>query len=251
MHPRPWSKSRLRAACALFALLAVAPARSARAEHTIEAGTGWQNMGAIREGLHWLPAIQGSRKDVPAFVGWRLTGSRRVYFAPSARLVYTNYWSIGGGGNALGFYLAPAGIGVHLSRPPSEIAGSRRGRWFATLELSVGAQIGGNVTPGQPAHPGVPDPDAYRARLRAEYQARGGLDAASVITQHYPGGGYAFASLAVPIRISAWNMVTERTGVGFFLEGNGLMLEWDLAPGASSTPAYGYNIVAGLSAVLF
>lgn len=235
---------------ALLALTLASPL-PAQAEHTVEAGTGWQNTGAIRDGLHWLPGIQGSRKDVPAFAGWRWTGTRRFYWAPSARLVYTNYWSIGGGGNALGVYLAPAGIGVYLTRPPSEIAGSRRGRWFATVELSVGAQIGGNLTPDQPATSEVPDPPAYRARLQAEYNAKGGIDAASVITQHYPGGAYSFASIAVPIRISAWNMVNERVGVGFFLEGNGLMLEWDLAPGATRTPAYGYNIVAGLSAVLF
>lgn len=228
-------------------------ARPARAAHGFELGTGWQNTGALQGTLEWQPAIQGSRKDVPAFLGWRYLGERRVYYAPFARINYTNFWSLGGGGNLLGVTLAPAGLGVYLTRPPAALSPeARRGRWFATFEINLGSfAIGGNITPDRPIDPRVPDPDAQRATLRSDIAQYGGVRPETGFAQRYPLGSYQYAALAVPIQFRVWNMVTERTGVGFFLESNPVMLEWNIGNGGSNTPAYGYNVTAGLSALLF
>lgn len=236
--------------------LALALPRGAHAGHVIEAGAGFQNIGASRD-LRWLPAIQGTRKDVPVFVGWRWIGERRVYWAPYARLDYVKFWSLGGAGNLLGVTLAPAGLGVYLSRPPAALSPEqRRRRWFATLELNFAAlQLGGNATPGSPTHPEIPDADAYRARLRDEYQRTGGISAASAITQFYPFGDYAYASVSVPIQLRVWNQVTRRAGVGLFFELTPAILEWQLSGQGSSTrsatPAYGFSATGGATVVVF
>src|SRR4051794_28993835 len=73
--------------------------------NVVEVGAGWQNTGALRDSLEWTYSIQGSRKDVPAYVGWRLLGKRRFYWAPFARFNYTSFWSIAGAGNLLGVTL--------------------------------------------------------------------------------------------------------------------------------------------------
>jgi hypothetical protein len=233
-------------ACAVAcALLSAAP--QAQAANVFEIGAGWQDTGAIEGSLEWTYSIQGSRKDVPAYVGWRHLGQRRFYWAPFARFNYTNFWSIAGSGNLLGVTIAPLGGGVYLSRPPSA---ERRGRWFATLELNIGSfAIGGNVTPDAPIDSRIPDPNAYRAQLRAEVQQQGGV--MSSITQFYPFGPYSFVSLNVPIQIRVWRMVNDKIGAGGFIEGYPLMLEWRLGGGASSTPAYGYNVNVGLTVILF
>lgn len=253
---RPVPRTEIRRRYARFAaaiLLAAAPA--AHAGHAIEAGVGWQNTGALRDSLHWDPSIQGSRKDVPVFVGWTHLGQRRVYWAPLARLNYMNFWSLGGAGNTLGVTVAPAGVGVHLTRPlPVPGQGARRGRWLATLEVTLGTlQIGGNISPGAPTDPGVPDPDAHRAVLRADVAA-GGVRPEHGFTQRYPLGDYAFATLGVPLHLRVARMVTERVGVGLFLEINPVLLEWTLSSATtapSATPAYGYNVTMGLSSVVF
>ncbi len=228
-------------------------ARPAQAGHGFEAGAGWQNTGALRDTLEWLPAIQGSRKDVPAFLGWRHTGETRFYYAPFARIDYANFWSLGGAGNLLGVTLAPAGVGVYLTRPPAAFSPSeRRGRWFVSVELNLGSfQIGGNITPDRPVDPRVPDPEAHRADLRADIEQHGGVRPETGFTQHYPLGSYQYIALAVPIQFRFWNMVTSRVGVGFFLESNPAMFEFDISSGGSSTPAYGYNVSAGFTALLF
>lgn len=232
--------------CLGVALASMGSLRDAVAADVVEIGAGWQNTGAIEGSLEWTYSIQGSRKDVPAYVGWRHLGQRRFYWAPFARFNYTNFWSIAGSGNLLGITLAPAGGGVYLSRPPSA---EHHGRWFATLEVNVASiGIGGNVTPDAPTDPRIPDPDAYRAQLRAEAQAGGVM---SSITQFYPFGPYSFVSLNVPIQIRVWRMVNDKIGVGGFIEGYPLMLEWRLGGGASSTPAYGYNVNAGFSVLFF
>jgi hypothetical protein len=222
------------------------------AANIFEAGAGWQDTGAIEGTLEWPLRIQGSRKDVPAYLGWRHLGETRIYWAPYARLNYTNFWSIGGAGNLLGVTVAPAGIGVYLSSPPEAFRPEERlGRWFATLELNFASiQVGGNVTPDAPTDPRIPDPNAYRATLRTEVQQTGGVQADSVITQRYPLGSYAFATLATPIQIRVWKMVTPREGFGFFVEGDPLRLEWSLGKGAGS-PAYAYAVTAGFAAVFF
>lgn len=243
------------AAPAVLATLIVAAlaARPALAANVFELGSGWQDTGAIEGTLEWSLRIQGSRKNVPAFAGWRHLGETRVYWAPYARINYANFWSIGGGGNLLGSTIAPVGLGVYLTAPPADFRpNARTGRWFVTVELNLGSvEVGGNVTPKGPADPRIPDPNAYRARLRAQVQQTGGVGADAVITQNYPLGPYQYATLAVPIQIRAWNMVTPTNGVGFFVEGFPLMLEWNIGKGGSRTPAYGYSVVAGFSAILF
>lgn len=228
----------------LALLLFAAPAQ---AQHVIELGVGWENQGAVRGQLQWLPSIQGSRKDVPIYAGYRHVGMHRVFWAPSARLTLTNFWSIGGGGNLLGLTLAPAGLGVYLSRPPSAYAPeSRAGRWFATATLSASLQLGGNITPGQPQHPDIPDPDAHRADLRQRIQSGAGIDVL-VEPQHYPLGGYSFAALGLPVRIDVWGMATNRLGLGFFFESHPLLLEWQIDGNGTATPAYGYSTTAGFT----
>lgn len=59
-------------------LLLVLVTFSIIAQEVIKAGTGLQNTGATRE-LTWRQALQGLRKGVPAFTGWRLIGDKRVY----------------------------------------------------------------------------------------------------------------------------------------------------------------------------
>ena len=240
---------------ALGALL-LSPA-GARAANDVEVGSGWEDMGAIDGGptrhLEWLPSIQGSRKDVPFLIGWRHTGESRVYWAPYARLNLTNFWSIAGSGNLLGVTLAPAGLGVYLTRPPDEFdAAGRTGRWFAAVEINFGAvEVGGNITPDAPANPAVPDPDAYRTALRNDVQNRGGVQSSTFVTQFYPFGSYHYVLVTTPVQIRAWKMLTPHDGIGFFVEGFPLMLEWNLAPGSTKTPAYGYSVVAGVSLMVF
>lgn len=226
-------------------------ASTAHAGNVLELGAGWQNLGAVRDVLQWQPSVQGSRKDVPAFVGWRYMGQGRVFWAPSVRLNFTNFWSIGGAGNLLGVTLAPAAVGVYLTRQPATWSPeARRGRWAVAATLGTSVQLGGNVTPDQPRNASVPDPDAHRAALRAQLQQGGTLDVLA-LPQRYPLGSYAFAALGVPLRIDAWGMATQRVGVGFFIEAHPLILEWQISQGGSATPAYGYNVTAGLATHVF
>lgn len=219
--------------------------------NVVEVGVGWANQGAVRAQLQWLPSIQGSRKDVPMYLGLRRIGERRVFFAPSARLTLTNFWSIGGGGNLLGLTLAPAGIGVYLTRPPGDFPiASRRGRWFVTASLAASLQLGGNITPAGPQNPDVPDPDAHRADLRQRFSQGQPVDLL-VEPQRYPLGRYAFAALGVPVRIDVFALATTDLGLGFFFESHPLLLEWQIDGRGSATPAYGYSTTAGFTATFF
>jgi hypothetical protein len=246
--PATWAKVLVALACAWVAGPAGIGSRPAIAGHLVEAGTGFQNTGATRE-IGWEPSVQGSRKDVPAFVGWRLVGNKRFYWAPSVRIQYTNFWSLGGAGNLLGVTLAPCGVGVYLTPPPASYSpGDRNRHWFVTLELNVGSlQIGGNITPNAPQDEHIPDADAHRADLRAELAREGGVSASA---QHYPFGSYSYVSLGLPLPFRAWKMVTDRIGVGFFVEVNTLLLEWPLDRPVGH-PAYGYNLTAGMNLVHF
>lgn len=229
-------------------LFGVSPAKAA---NVVELGVGWQNQGAVRDQLQWLPSIQGSRKDVPIYLGWRHIGERRVFFAPSVRLTLTNFWSIGGGGNLLGLTLSPAGIGVYLTRPPAAFPGeSRRGRWFVTATLATSLQLGGNITPDQPQNPTVPDPDAHRADLRQRFQTGQPVDLL-VEPQRYPLGRYSFAALGLPLRIDVFGMAKGDLGLGFFFESHPMLLEWQIDGQGSATPAYGYSTTAGFTATFF
>lgn len=234
----------------LFALI-LFPAARAHAVHVFEGGAGWENQGAVRAQLQWLPSIQGSRKDVPVYLGYRYIGQGRVFFAPSARLTVTNFWSIGGGGNLLGLTLAPVGLGVYLTRPPAAFAPeSRRGRWFVTASLAASLQLGSNITPSEPQNASVPDPDAHRAELRGRIDSGAGIDVLAE-PQHYPLGRYSFAALGVPVRIDVFGMATRDFGLGFFFESHPLLLEWQIDGRGSATPAYGYSTTAGFTAAFF
>ncbi len=248
------SRRSRRAALLPAAGLAFAAAQSppvAHAAHVFELGVGWQNQGAVRAVLQWQPSIQGSRKDVPIYLGYRHVGTGRVFFAPSARLTLTNFWSIGGGGNLLGLSLAPAGIGVYLTRPPAAFApAERRGRWFVTASLAASVQLGGNITPGEPQNAEVPDPEAHRQDLRQRIAAGAGIDVL-VEPQHYPLGRYSFAALGLPLRIDVFGMASSQLGLGFFFESHPLLLEWQIDGNGSSSPAYGYSTTAGFTASFF
>ncbi|MCX4247968.1 hypothetical protein [Paraliomyxa miuraensis] len=215
-----------------------------RAGHTIEAGTGWQNSGATRA-MTWEPGVQGSRKDVPVFVGWSRTGHRRLYYAPSVRLQYTNTWSMGGAMNLLGVELGLGGLGVYLTEPPRAVV-PRMGRWFVTAEVDLAnLRIGANLTPNRPGHSEVPDPDAHRDHIR-ELQAADRTDELDFTIQHYPFGNYSYVALAFPVQIRAWKMIREDLGVGFFFESTVTALEWPLDRPVSKA-AFGYNVVCGLA----
>jgi len=233
----------------LIALISLLGSASpAVAGHTAEISTGWQNTGATR-GDKWLPAVQGSRKDVPLFAGWRYTGESRFYYAPFARLQYTNFWSVGGAGNLLGVDLGLGGVGVYLTDPMSDFEGGARvGEWFVPLEINVAnLRIGFNMTPGSPTDDRVTDPDAHRDSVRERMANDVPVDHT---IQRYPFGAYQYVTVAFPVRFSVWNMLTESIGAGFYMESTVGALEWplniDVAHGA-----YTYNIVWGASAHFF
>jgi hypothetical protein len=236
-------------AICLFALLFSV---DAMAGQRFEAGAGFGDMGAVQGSMEWHPALQGSRKQVPVLAGWRYIGEGRVYWSPSVRLDYYNWWSIGGAGNNLAVALAPAGLGVYLTPPPAGMKPEeRKGRWFITADINLSLEIGGNITPGSPQNSEIPDPDAYREKLKKEIKENGGLKPGTMISQRYPFGAYQFVSLAIPVHFDFWNMVTEKVGVGFFIESDVAIFEWPLGSYANSTPSFGYSMKAGLSVTLF
>jgi len=140
----------------------------------LELGAGWQNTRASPQ-LMWQPAIEGSRKDVPAWLGWRYQGDSRIYYAPYARLRYTYFWSIGGAGSLLGAEVGPLGLGIYLTNPLEEAWQDQRAeRWGVTLEAHVGSvQLGFDATPNAPMHDRVAGPEIQRAE--AEARVRTGL----------------------------------------------------------------------------
>lgn len=234
-----------------IAMTVVLASASANAANVIEAGVGWENQGAVEGKLEWYPSVQGSRKDVPVYVGWRHIGAQRVYFAPSARLTFTNFWSIGGGGNFLSATVAPVGIGVYLTPPPAAYREEeRQGHWFVSATLGASFQVGGNATPRSPHNDTIPDPDAHRTDLRARIASGVGIDVLKE-SQHYPLGSYAFAALGLPLRIDVSRMITNQVGAGFFIEAHPMLLEWQISGGGSATPSYGYSMTAGFTAILF
>ncbi|MFO0550511.1 MAG: hypothetical protein U0271_19105 [Polyangiaceae bacterium] len=234
------------------AAVVVLSASTASAGDRVEAGAGWQNMGALEGTLEWTASIQGSRKDVPAFIGWRHVDDTRVYYSPFIRLDYTNFWSLAGGGNLLGVTLAPVGIGVYLTDPPAEVSkGGLVGRWFVALDINLAAlQAGGNITPDSPEDERVKDPEAYRSSLLKEKAETGGL-AGQDLPQRYPFGDYSFFRLGFPVHVEAFNLVKPDLGVGFFVESYVAAFEVGLnVPYAASSFAYGYSVMAGGSVVI-
>jgi hypothetical protein len=232
-------------ACAVLLWgLPLARAEAASPRHELHVGTGWQNTGASRR-FTWEPAIQGSRKDVPVIAGWSMIGNGRVYWAPFARVKYTNAWSIGGAVNLLGVDVGLGGLGVYLTRPPGVERAT--GRWFATFTVNfANLRIGANVAPNRPKNDRVPDPNAQRERVRE--QVATGVPPDHTL-QRYPFGHYAYVELAFPIQIRAWKQVRDDVGVGFFFEAVPFGLEWPLDRRVSRF-AQTYAIIVGPSIIL-
>lgn len=245
--PAPrWARCWLPLGIALVVLsLLPSLAHAAPPKHEIHAGAGWQNTGASRA-LTWHPAIQGSRKDVPVILGWSAVGSRRVYWAPFARVKYTNAWSMGGALNLLGVDLGIGGLGVYLTRPPANDE-SDNGRWFATFTAhAINLRVGTNLTPNRPHNDRVPDPDARRELVRQQIATDVPPDHT---LQRYPFGRYSYFEAAFPIQIRAWKQVRKDLGVGMFVEAVPFGMEWPLdrrVPRFAQT----YSLIVGASIML-
>ncbi|MEM9875191.1 MAG: hypothetical protein AAF928_09870, partial [Myxococcota bacterium] len=194
--------------------------------------------------LGWDPAIQGSRKDLPVWAGWRYAGRSRVFYAPYARLRFTRFWSLGGAGHLVGVETGLLGLGVYLNDPLGDVAPeARKGRWGVTLEAHAASlEWGANATPNAPSSDEVPSPDAQRAEV--ERLVASGEVQSVELEQFYPFGGYTFLSFSVPLRLTAWNMVTPTLGVGLFLEINALGFEVPLDRTVDQL-AYRYSVVVG------
>ena len=224
---------------------AIARPRSPPPRHEVHVGTGWQNTGASRA-LTWEPAIQGSRKDVPVIAGWSMIGNRRLFYAPFARLKYTNAWSIGGAVNLLGVDLGLGGLGVFMTKPPADVE-DVKGRWFATFTINVAnVRFGGNVAPGRPKNDRVPDADAQR-ELVSDQVAAGEFPDHTL--QRYPFGPYSYVELAFPMQFRAWKQLRDDLGIGFFFEPVLFGMEWPLDRRVSRF-AQTYAVLVGLSVVL-
>jgi hypothetical protein len=232
-------------AVALFGVLPASSTNAAAPRHEVHVGAGWQNTGASRR-FSWEPAIHGSRKDVPVVAGWSMVGAGRLYWAPFARVKYTNAWSMGGAVNLLGVDLGPGGLGVHLTPPPSSLERAT-GRWFATLTINfANLRLGGNVAPKRPENDRVSDPEAQREQVREQVAAG---EATDHTLQRYPFGSYAYVELAFPIQARAWKQVRDDLGVGFFFEVVPFALEWPLDRKVSRF-AQGYAVLIGPSITL-
>lgn len=220
------------------------------AQNVFEAGTGWQNTGATYKDT-WRPGIQGSRKDVPAFIGWRMIGENRVYYTPTARLIYTNTWSIGGAMNLVSAGISPAGIGVYFTKPPSAYAPKDRvGKWFVSANLNASFRFGVNVTPKKPMSKRIENPEQYKENLPwlLDHQDSLGITLFD-FEQHYPFGPYGYVALDIPIQIHINTILKSGYGVGFFVESNAATFEWSM-DGKGYPYAYGYNMTMGVSFTL-
>jgi hypothetical protein len=220
------------------------------AQHVFEAGTGWQNTGATYKDT-WRPGIQGSRKDIPVYVGWRYIGQKRVYYTPTARFSYTNTWSIGGGMNLISAGLSPAGIGFYLTKAPAAYKPEDRvGKWFVSANINASFRFGVNVTPNKPKNSKIPDAKAYQQNLPwlLDHQDSLGITLYD-FEQHYAFGPYGYVALDIPIQIHVSTYLKNGLGVGFFLESNAASFEWSM-DGKGYPYAYGYNMTAGVSFTL-
>jgi len=236
----------------LYTLIFCLPALDTRAQNVIEAGTGWQSTGATRE-LTWWPGIQGSRKDIPVFIGWRHVGNKRVYYSPAARFIYTNTWSIGGAMNLVSAGISPAGLGVYFTKPPSAYKPEdRAGKWFVSANVNASFRFGVNVTPHKPTSKRIANPDEYKANLPwlLEHQDSLGITLFD-FEQHYPFGPYGYVALDLPVQIHFNTVLKSGYGVGFFIESAVGILEWSLDGKTYNSPyAFGWNMVMGVSCTL-
>ncbi|MCW5907356.1 MAG: hypothetical protein KIS94_05825 [Chitinophagales bacterium] len=222
-------------------------ATGTNAQDVIEAATGWQTTGATRE-LTWRPAIQGSRKDVPVYLGWRHIGGNSLYYTPFTRLYYTNTWSIGGAMNLLSTGLSPAGLGLYFTKPPSAFEPSERvGKWFISANINAAFRFGLNITPHSPKSDKVPNPTEYKENLPwlLDHQDSLGITLFD-FEQHYPFGPYGYIAVDFPVQIQFTKVLKEGYGLGFFIESSVSTLEWSL-DGNRHKYALGWNMLAGLN----
>ena len=228
--------------CGLMAIMPV----SSYAQHIIEIGAGWGDMG-MTPAVGWRPFewSQGSRKEIQSMINYKyMLEYKRLYYAPSVRLQYDNTWSMSGGMNLMNVNIGLAGLGVYLTKPMSLFEGQeRKGKWFATFEINLASiAIGGNITPNM----GVRGKDSgHRLWVTPERQFGG---------QYYPiqetyepnDGKYLFLHYSIPIQFRVWNMITQDTGLGFYLGSDIAIVEKDFTH-PNAPLAMGYNIYAGLS----
>jgi hypothetical protein len=219
------------------------------AQNVLEVGTGWQSTGATRE-LTWWPGIQGSRKDIPVFAGWRYIGQKRVYYSPTARMVYINCWSIGGAMNLMSAAVSPAGLGIYFTKPPEAYKPEdRAGKWFIGTNINAAFRFGVNMTPHKPKSDKVPNPEQYKETLqwRVDNQDSLGITLFD-FEQHYPFGPYGYVALDLPVQIYFNTELKSGYGVGFFLESAVGIFEWSLDGKTYKSPyAYGWNFMMGAS----
>ena len=228
-------------------LLAILPI-VAPAQHVIEVGAGWGDMG-MTPTVGWKPFSwsQGSRKEVQAVLSYKyMVGTKRVYYVPSIRLQYDNVWSMSGAMNLMNVNLGLAGLGIYLTKPIGAID-SRQGKWFATLEINFASlAFGGNITPQM----GVRGKDSG-VRLWIDPDRQFGNQYYPICNTYEPNDGhYVFMHYSVPVELRVWNMVTEKTGVGCFVGSDIAIIEKDFTH-PDAPVAMGYNLYAGFSVTFF
>lgn len=218
------------------------------AQHVVSVGAGWGDMG-MTPTTCWKPYSwsQGSRKEVQSFASYKYCiGKKRVYYVPSIRLQYDNVWSMTGAMNLMNVNLGLAGLGVYLTQPMSTVE-QKKGKWFATFEINFASiAFGGNITPSM----GVRGKDSG-VRMWIDPDRQFGNQYYPICDTYEPNDGkYLFLHYSVPIEFRVWNMVTEKSGVGFFLGSDIAIIEKDFTHSGSPV-AMGYNIYAGFSLTIY
>src|SRR5574344_389304 len=220
------------------------------AQHIVEVGAGWGDMGMTRT-TGWQPYSwsQGSRKEAQSMVSYKyMLGKKRIYYVPSIRLQYDNVWSMSGAMNLMNVNLGLAGLGIYITKPMSAYDGDTyKGKWFSTFEINFASiAIGGNITPNQ----GVRGSNSGH-RLWVTPDRQFGNQYYPIKESYEPNDGkYLFLHYSVPVEFRVWKMVTECVGVGFFLASDIAILEKDFTH--SDAPiAMGYNIYGGIAIALY
>lgn len=231
----------------LFLLLLLVPLLL-EAQHVVNVGAGWGDMG-MTPTTSWKPYSwsQGSRKEAQSFASYKyIVGNKRVYYVPSLRLQYDNVWSMTGSMNLMNVNLGLAGLGVYITKPMAAVE-QRKGRWFAVFEVNFASvAIGGNLTPAK----GVRG-DKSGVRMWIDPDRQFGNQYYPICDTYEPNDGkYLFLHYSVPVEFRVWNMVTEKSGVGFFVGSDIAIIEKDFTH-TNAPLAMGYNIYAGFSLMLY
>ena len=223
---------------------------SLSAQHIIEIGAGWGDMG-MTPSTGWKPYTwsQGSRKEAQSLVSYKyILGKNRIYYVPSVRLQYDNVWSLSGSMNLLNLNFGMAGLGINLTKPLySYEPATRKGKWVATMEINFASiAIGGNITPSRGVR-------GYNSGVRMW------IDPARQFgNQYYPiaetyepnDGRYLFLHYSIPVEFRLWRMISQEIGVGFFLGSDIAIIEKDFTHNTAPV-AMGYNIYGGVAIGVF